>query len=73
MRQITITMSDDGQLTVEADGQEPYQCSTTEECLEYVEAMLKGEESTDEMPSGDMAAMWDEEAAKRPENPNLMR
>ena len=76
MQQITITIGDDGQMTVEADGREPYACSSPEECLDYVEGLLTGEEAAEEpgeMPSGDMATMWNEEAAKRPENPNLMR
>lgn len=78
--QITITLDEQtGGITVEADGREPYQCESSAECLDYLEGLLTGGEPAEEagegepMPSGDMAAMWNEEAAKRPTNPNLMR
>lgn len=64
--QITITMDDEsGQLTVEADGKEPYMCESTEECLDYVEGLLSG---------GEMGAeeMWNEEAEKRAAGPEMM-
>ena len=71
--QIVINVADDGQITVEADGQEPYMCETTEECLEYVEGLMPGgEEPEPEEAEPDMAAMWNEEAAMRPRNPNMM-
>lgn len=75
MRQITITLADDGQITVEADGQEPYQCASSEECLDYLEGLIGDE--TQEREQAEMAGMnaakaWNEEAAKRPQNPNLM-
>lgn len=64
--QITITMDEQsGQLTVEADGKEPYSCESTEDCLEYVEGLLSGGEM-------DAEAMWNEEAAKRPPEPEMM-
>lgn len=78
--QITITIDEaSGRITVEADGREPYECSSSQECLDYLEGLLMGENAAEEagegeeMPSGDMAEMWNEEAAKRPANPNLMR
>lgn len=84
--QITINIDETtGQMSVEAEGQEPYMCESLEECLAHVEALITGEpvENTEEagemaapeaeMPQGDMAAMWDEEAKKRPPNPSLMR
>lgn len=76
--QIVINVADDGQITVEADGQEPYMCETTEECLEYVEGLMPGGEEPEpeeeaEEAEPDVAAMWNEEAAMRPKNPNLMR
>lgn len=79
--QITINIDEaSGRITVEAEGQQPYECSSVDECLEYLGDMLKGEEANEpgqEMeaaePSGDMAEMWNQEAAKRPQNPNLMR
>lgn len=67
-----------GQITVEAEGREPYQCQSAEECMDYLEGLLTGGEAAEEagegeeMPSGDMAAMWNEEASKRPANPNMM-
>lgn len=78
--QITINVDDQtGQITVEADGQAPYSCESPEECLDYLADVLGGGGGSPEgagegepMPSGDMAAMWDEEAAKRPQNPSLM-
>lgn len=79
MRQITITMADDGRITVESpDMDKPYACSSVDECLEYVSDMLKGEEANEPDQAQEEAepspeAMWNEEAAKRPGNPNLMR
>lgn len=77
--QITITLDEQsGQLTVETDdGRPPYQCSSAEECMDYLEGLLGGEPAEEAgegepVPSGDMAAMWQEEAAKRPPNPSLM-
>jgi hypothetical protein len=76
-------MVEDGQITVNADGAEPYMCSTIAECSEYLGGLLaeagvpdqtpaQADQTADmaEMPSDD--SMWDEEAAKRPANPNLM-
>ncbi len=64
--QITITMNDQsGQLTVEAEGKEPYTCESAEECLDYVEMLLEG-------PETDAQAMWNEEAAKRQPEPEMM-
>lgn len=81
--QIIINIDEaSGQMSVEAEGQAPYMCESLEECLAHVEALITGEpvEEAEEagemeaaMPQGDMAAMWDEEAAKRPANPNMMR
>lgn len=61
--QIVINVSEDGQITVEAEGREPYMCESAQECFEYLSDMLPGEEPESEE---EMAAMWDEEAAKRP-------
>jgi len=83
MQQITITVDDDGQITVDVqeDGQsagEPYKCSSVDECKQYVASVLDeeaGETPKEQMTEGpeDYSAMWKEEAAKRPENPNMMR
>ena len=44
MKQITITIGDDGQITVESsEGGEPYQCETIDECRQYVDQMLAEE------------------------------
>lgn len=78
MRQITITMADDGRITVESpDMEQPYTCDSVDECLEYVSDMLKGEEANEpgqaeEAAEPSMEAMWNEEAAQRPAQPNLM-
>lgn len=67
MQQIVITMADDGRITVEVDGQEPYVCESADECLAYL-AQLMGGESAEEAGEGeepDVATMWNEEAAKR--------
>ena len=78
--QITIT-AEEGQITVVADGAEPYMCSSIAECSEYLAGLLAEAGIPDappaeagEMPEAEMAdeAMWDEEAAKRPSNPNMM-
>lgn len=78
--QITINVDEaSGQITVEAEGQEPYECSSPDECLEYLSDMLKGEEPNEPgqeqeeaEPSGDMAKVWNQEAAKRPKRPTFM-
>lgn len=65
--QIVINMADDGRITVEAEGQEPYQCESAEECLQYLGQIL-GAGGAAEAPE----AMWEEEAAKRPPQPGMM-
>lgn len=74
---ITIDIDDQGQATVTIDGGKPYQCSSIDECLEYLSDTLKGEEPNEpgqEQEAGEpdnMQAMWDEEAQKR-NQPGLM-
>lgn len=78
--QITINVDDaSGRITVEADGQEPYECEDPRECLEYLSDLLMGEEGNEPSqeqeaaePEMDAAAMWNEEAAKRPPQAGLM-
>lgn len=71
MQTITITLEDDGRITVEAEGQEPYQCESSDECLQYVEGVMREEQGEAPGPEGaeasepDMATMWDQEATKR--------
>jgi len=76
-----VIMAEEGQITVEADGAEPYQCSSIAECSEYIKGLLAeagipeeppSEAGDEAMPQGDMSAMWEEEAAKRPVQANLM-
>lgn len=78
--QITINIDEaSGQITVEAEGQEPYACESADECLEYLSDIIKGEEPNEmgqeeeaAEPAGDMAKMWSQEAAKRPKRPGYM-
>jgi hypothetical protein len=78
MKQITITIGDDGRTTVESsEGGEPYECETIEECRQYVDKMLaeeSGEGSQEQAMEGEEAygQMWNEEAAQRKPQPGLM-
>lgn len=79
--QIIIDMADDGTVTVEADGIPPSTYESKEDALEFVSGLLGQEEvpeeaeedggESDGMKSEDQA-MWNQEAAARPANPNLM-
>lgn len=76
--QITITV-EGGQISVQADGKEPYACSSIDECGEYIEGLLTEagipEESPAEAgqePAMQPETMWNEEAAKRAPQANLM-
>lgn len=79
--QITINVDEaSGRISVEAEGQEPYECESPRECLEYLGDLLMGEDQGEpyqaeegaELEGMDAAAMWDEEAAKRPPQRGLM-
>lgn len=73
--QIVITADEQsGQITVEANGREPYRCESAEECLDYLEGLLTGGEPAEEAGEGEQPAqaMWAEEAAKRPPQPGIM-
>lgn len=66
MKQITITMEDDGRIIVESpEMDEPYMCESVEECMDYVGQMLSGGEMNEEQ-------MWNEEAAARAPQPGMM-
>lgn len=66
MKQITITMEDDGRIIVESpEMNEPYECQSVDECMDYVENMLSGGEMSEEQ-------MWNEEAAARAPQPGMM-
>jgi len=76
---ITITLDDNGQITVESSEQEqPYVCESVAECRDYVNQMLaeeEGESPEEQSTEGqeDYGQMWNEEAGKRPPQTNLMR
>ena len=78
MKQITITIGDDGQITVESsEGGEPYQCQSIDEGRQYVDKMLAeegGESPQEQATEGpeDYGQMWNEEAAQRKPQPGLM-
>ena len=78
MKQITITIGDDGQVTVEtSEGGEPYQCESIDECRQYVDQMLAeegGEGPEEQMAEGqeDYGQMWQQEAKNRQPQPGLM-
>lgn len=75
--QITINIDQQsGQITVQAEGQQPYQCKSADECIEYLSDMIKGEEPNEpnqeqEAAEPSAADMWQQEAAKRSQ-PGLM-
>lgn len=78
--QIIIDVDEEtGRATVEMEGAEPHECESLAECLDYIEQAMgaepaeEGAEMDDEEAAPDMAAMWDEEAARRPAQPGLMR
>lgn len=76
MERITIEVGDDGRVTVmaESPGEELEQMDfdSVEEAAGAVrELMLDAQEDANEEMSPE--AMWNQEAASRPENPNLMR
>ncbi len=72
---ITITMEDSGKITVDSDEMEqPYVCESVAECRDYVDNMLAEEDSEEqatEKPEAYKAA-WNEEAASRPKQSNMM-
>lgn len=78
MKQITITMQDDGAISVESsEGGEPYQCESIDECRQYVDKMLAeeaGESPEEQATEGpeDYGQMWEQEAANRKPQPGLM-
>ena len=78
MKQITITLEDDGTITVASDEmQEPYKCNSLDECRQFVDKMLSeeaGESPEEQATEGqeDYGQMWDQEAANRKPQPGLM-
>ena len=79
MERITIEVADDGRVTVTAESPgeevETMDFDSVEEAAGAVrELMLDAQEDAAEGEGAqpDMAAMWDEEAARRPAQPNMM-
>lgn len=78
MKQITITLEDDGRIIVESpEMEQPYECESIEECKQFVSQMLDeeaGESPEEQMGEGkeNYAQMWNEEAARRPAQPGVM-
>lgn len=78
MQQITITVGDDGTMSVEtSEGGEPYQCKSADECMQYVGMILKeesGESPQEQATEGpeNYGQMWQQEAQKRQPQPGLM-
>jgi hypothetical protein len=78
MKQITITIGDDGRITVESsEGGEPYECQGMDDCRQYVDKMLAeegGEGAQEQAMEGkeDYGQMWNQEAKNRQPQPGLM-
>lgn len=82
MERITIEVEDDGRITVmaESPGEEGDELETMEfdnidDAMQAVQGLMMDEQMDKEMESeeGEAESMWNEEAAKRPMNPNMMR
>lgn len=75
---INIEIDDAGAATVTVDGGEPQAFDSAADAGQYVADMLSGEAAEEAAEAGEgdemnAATMWNEEAANRPANPNLMR
>ena len=82
MERITIEVEDDGRITVmaespgeEGDEMETMEFDNIDDAMQAVKGLMMDEEMDKEMESeeGEAESMWNEEAAKRPMNPNMMR
>ncbi len=80
MERITIEVEDDGRITVmaESPGEEGEEMETMEfdnidDAMQAVKGLMMDEEMDKESEEGETESMWNEEAAKRPMNPNMMR
>lgn len=82
MERITIEVADDGRITVQAESpnEEPesMEFDSVEDAAQAVQELLvdaRDDAATGESSPADeqsMQSMWNEEAAQRPQNPNLM-
>ena len=78
MIQLTITLEDDGRIIVESpEMEQPYECDSKEECLQFVDRMMAeemGDGSEEQATEGpeNYEEMWNEEAQRRQPQPGLM-
>jgi hypothetical protein len=77
MERITIEVADDGRVTVMAESpdeeMETMEFDNVEDAMQAVKGLIMDQEMDEEMEAQpDMKSMWNEEAAKRPSNPNMM-
>ena len=75
---ITIELADDGTITVDSpEMDQPYQCQSAEECVQFIGKMLAeetGESPQEQSTEGqeNYGQMWEQEAASRKPQPGLM-
>lgn len=75
---ITIELADDGTITVTSpEMAEPYQCQSSDECVQFIGKMLAeetGEAPEEQATEGkeNYSQMWEQEAANRKPQPGLM-
>jgi acylphosphatase len=76
MERITIEVADDGRVSVMAESpdeeMETMEFDNVEDAMQAVKGLIMDQEMDEEMET-DEETMWNEEAAKRPMNPNMMR
>lgn len=80
MDRITIEVADDGRVSVMAESpdeeMETMEFDNVEDAMQAVKGLIMDQEMDEEMDEemeADQESMWNEEAAKRPMNPNMMR
>lgn len=86
MERITIEVADDGQITVMAESpgeqgeeMETMEFDNIEDAMQAVQGLVMDEQMDQEegmgmeAEEGEAESMWNEEVAKRPKNPNMMR
>lgn len=73
MKQITITLEDDGRIIVESpEMEQPYECESIEECKQFVGRMLDEEAGEEQMGEENYEQIWNEEAQRRAPQPGMM-
>ena len=83
MERITIEVGDDGRITVMAESpgdeegeMESMDFDNIDDAMQAVQGLMMDEQMDQEQETQgepDTETMWNEEAAKRPMNPNMMR